>query len=396
MKIFIAWEFGNHFGHILRQRQIALEMRSRGHEILLAVKDVTLAQRALGEDDFAYVQAPALPFGLRRHNQEVSNYADILAAGGFAVKGLLQALVDAWQTLFRLYQPDVVLLDYSPAALFAARLSELPFVMMGTGFEVPPVLSPFPCFRPGANLSTARLLKNEESILKIINEICVEQSRPVFESLADCVTSGDAVLLTFAEFDHYPDRKQARYLGPLFSMDMGAEASWTNKRAKKIFVYIRPNPELIPILECLRSMDADVICVVTNIHPDVQARFQTPEFQIFNAPVKLASLIEDCDLVVAHNGHGLLSACALCGIPVLGIPTQIEQLLLADCVTQTGIGLNVSLSEVKGKLIPALHDLLGNAAFRERSAALAWRYRSYDQAQVLRTIAEQIEDVACQ
>lgn len=394
MKILFAWEFGNHFGHILRQKQIAKAMRSRGHDILHAVKDVTLAQRALGENDFAYVQAPALPFSLRKPNQEVASYADILIAGGFAVKSLLLALVGAWQTLFRLYRPDLVLLDYSPSALLAARLCGLPFVMIGTGFEVPPASSPFPCFRPGANLPSARLAQNEASILKNINELCVERKRPMFESLADCMTSPDALLLTFQQFDHYSNRKQAHYVGPLFSMDTGTETSWTGKFGKKVFVYIRPNSELIPILECLSAMEADVICVVTNIHPDVQAKYQAPTFQIFNAPVKLAGLIEDCGLMVAHNGHGLLSACALHGIPVLGIPTQIEQLLLAGCIDRTGIGLNVSLSEIHKKLKPALLDLLGNARFNESSAALAAQYADYDQAQVLCSVAEKIENIA--
>lgn len=394
MKILFAWEFGGHFGHILRQKQIALEMRSRGHDVLFAVKDLALAQPVLGGEHFSYVQAPVLPFGLRKPNQEILSYADILAAGGFIVKGLLHALVDAWQTLFRLYRPDVVVLDYSPSALLAARFAGVPFVMAGTGFEAPPAVSPFPCFRPDANPAADQLLQNETAILKNINALCAEQKRPAFASLADCMTSSDALLLTFAEFDHYPGRANACYLGPLFSGNAGRDVAWTGKAGKKVFAYLRPNAELAPILEGLRAMETDVICVVTDAHPDIQAKFQAPSFQIYNSPVKLSGLIEDCDLVVAHNGHGLLSACALQGIPVLGIPTQIEQRMLADCVAEAGIGVSLSLNEIRAKLKPTLFELLGNAVFKEKSIALARKYRDYDQAQVLRAIAERMEDIA--
>src|SRR5262249_12877698 len=56
---------------------------------------------------------------------------------GLADADALQMLLAAWDRLFALVKPDVVVADYAPAATLAAR-TRLPVILVGTGFTVPP------------------------------------------------------------------------------------------------------------------------------------------------------------------------------------------------------------------------------------------------------------------
>lgn len=399
MKILFAWELGGNLGHILRQRQIAAQLRQRGHQVVFAAKNVALARQVLADDGHADVgsievlQAPAAAGRFRHPHRDISSYADMLMAHGFGMPQVLQPLIDAWLAMFREVRPDVVVLDHSPAALFAARLCGVPSVNIGTGFEIPPALAPFPDFRPWLKVPKQVFLKMEAGMLEQLNALAQAHRRPPFARLADCLRADRSLLLTFKELDHYPERSDGEYLGPLFSTDLGADVVWPATHAQNVLVYLRPNPELETTLASLAKLAANVVCVIPGISSDVQACYAHAHMSIYSAPVKLATLLTQCDLVVSHLGHGLLSASVLAGVPVLGIPTQIEQMLLGQCAQAAGVGRYVPLNEVRAKLDAVLVDMLGAPSLREKSVALAARYPDYDQVQLLVKVASQIESL---
>ena len=53
---------------------------------------------------------------------------------------------DAWRQLLTLLNADLILADYAPTPLLAARCLQVPAVVLGTGFSVPPSVSPLPAF----------------------------------------------------------------------------------------------------------------------------------------------------------------------------------------------------------------------------------------------------------
>ena len=136
-RVIFAWELGGHLGHLWRLLPVAEALKAREVEVLFAVTDLVSATRLIGGRGFSFVQAPETgPSSVVR--PRLLSYADILAQCGFDTPLNLAALVNGWRSLFRVVGADCLLADHAPSAIAAARTSDLPTVVLGTGFEVPP------------------------------------------------------------------------------------------------------------------------------------------------------------------------------------------------------------------------------------------------------------------
>jgi hypothetical protein len=98
--------------------------------------------------DIQYLPAPHLAWRIPDPIKPVRTYADLLHNVGFAHGKDLRILTRAWQTLFALVRPDLILCDHSPSALLAASLDEIPCALIGTGFCCPPTGETLPNLRP--------------------------------------------------------------------------------------------------------------------------------------------------------------------------------------------------------------------------------------------------------
>ena len=395
MKFLFAWELGGNLGHILRQRLVARKLRQRGHTVSFYLKDMHIGAIALADEDFHLARAPQLNANLRHAHRDISSYGDILASKGFGQRAVIEPVIGAWHAIFTAEQPDVVMLDHAPAALAAARLAGIPSYNVGTGFEIPPPIGPYLSFRPEGGPSRAMLAETENQILATLNNIATAHGARHFDCLSAWMRADQESLITFAEFDHYPERQGGSYLGPLFDVEHGAHAAWpATGLCKNIFVYVRPHETLTVLLDSLTALEANVICYIPGLPDELQVRYATARFQIYTSALRLDRLLPACDLVVCHTAHGLLSACICYGVPVLGIPTQMEQHLLSQRMVEAGNGLFLSRREAKAKLGACLEALLGEPKYMAQAAALARKYGAHDREQVVTTIADDAEQLA--
>ena len=109
-RIFVAWELGGGMGHVQRLLPVARELRARGHDLVLAVRDLSRAGPVLGREGFRLLQAP-LP-RIEAGRGLAANFAQILLRCGYGQPEALTGLVRAWRELLTLTAPDLVLLDY--------------------------------------------------------------------------------------------------------------------------------------------------------------------------------------------------------------------------------------------------------------------------------------------
>src|SRR5690348_7724739 len=145
-RILIAWEFGENWGHLSRDLPIALALTRAGHQVTCAVADTRIGAQLLAGSAIRYVQAPVARRPARPPRALVS-HAEILMEGGYDQPGVLRGLLGGWLGLMDIYRPDVVMIDYAPTALLAARTQKTPAVLAGSGFELPPNAQPLPTFR---------------------------------------------------------------------------------------------------------------------------------------------------------------------------------------------------------------------------------------------------------
>ncbi len=413
-RILLAWELGGNYGHISMLLPLARQLRQSGHTILFAIKDCP-ARQLLAAEGFDYALSPRLS---TRKNQfgQPAGFADILAGAGFGEVEALAGLVSNWHDLFNLFQPTVIVAQYAPVAQFATRLfftSEgdveksknefregiypplrrvgLPCLQINTGFESPPEVSPFPCFRPYLKLTREHLLAKELTILNNINVISARRGVEPYGSLQEVLKSDMDLLATLPELDHYQGRRSGRFIGPMSLADNGAIVHWPKEAGPRVFVYLRSLSGLTAILETLTSVGGSVIAVIPDINDRLFVKFKSTRLHITKSWVKLAGILPDMDLAVTHAGHGMTSTALLAGVPMLVIPTTIEQWLVTRNIERLGIGIGIKKARITDEFPGALQKLHSEHSYREKAKKLADKYTGYDQQQTIQRLVKTIE-----
>lgn len=388
-RILLAWELGENYGHISMLLPLARQLRLSGHAVLFAIKK-SAARQLLDADGFDYVFSPPSTSPQNRSFQPAS-FADILGGAGFANLHVLTGLVRSWQEIFNLFQPTVVVSQYAPIAQFAARHLSIPSLQLNIGFDSPPAVSPFPCFRPYLNVTREQLLTKELIILEIINMFKVRQGAAPYRSLPEAVTSDMDLLVTLPELDHYRRGRSGRFIGPLYTVDDGAAVQWPELTGPRVFVYLRPISGIAAILETLSRGRGSVIAVIPGIDDRLSAKFSNKGLYITQSLIKLADVLPNMDLAINHANHGIMAAALLAGVPMLVIPTTIEKWLVARNIEYLGIGVGVKWAGIADEFPKALKDLNNSTKYRENAKKIALKYGRYDQRQTVQRLATTIE-----
>lgn len=389
-RFLLAWELGGNYGHLARLAPVIRELGARGHDLACAVPDLALTASSSRDCSAVVVlQAPRCTEpGLC--GPPVS-FCDILKECGFGSPDRLRGVVRGWHGLFEVFRPDAVVAEYAPSAVFAAGLAGIPCLRMDTGFAVPPDVAPWPCFRPWLKVSRHQLLAGENRMLATVNELRADYGRRGHEQLFQAVRADVTLLTTVPELDHYPVRRGGHYIGPLPGVPAGRSVAWPEGHGSGIFCYLRPFRELDMLLRVLKESGNRSIVVVPGCGRELYDRYHGDRLHIFGEPVMLPELLGGADLVVSHGGHTLASEAILAGVPVLALPTQVEQMMLAQALARQGIGKGIARNRLAARFADTLHGMVSDMSIKRRTRELARKYAAYDGGETLRRLVNTIE-----
>ena len=208
-KFLLAWELGGALGHLAALRALATPLVERGHEVLLALRDLKHAPQFF--PDWDCLAAPLHRTQGPASIAEPSTFADILATSGWSDAQELEARVGQWHGVFDDFQPDAVVCNFAPTAVLAAQGRSARVVLFGTGFHTPPDCSPLPDLCPWRDNYPGRLQFTERQVLNSLNKQLGLQGVAEVERVTELFCRADANLLTtLPEMDHYEDRKNGR------------------------------------------------------------------------------------------------------------------------------------------------------------------------------------------
>ncbi len=390
-RILFAWELGGNFGHLSVLLPLARRLVQRGHSICFAVKDTDIAAQLLAGEGFFFIQAPVAQ---RIKRYDPISFADILNQTGFGNRKTLTGLVLAWRNLFRLFKPDALVVEYGPVGQFAARVFRLPCLQLNSGFGFPPEVVPFPCFRPWLKPTAEQLLARETRILENINAVRASFGCRPFAQIQHAMKSDIDLLATFPELDHYHGRGNGYFIGPLPLLDEGVNLKWPENTARRrIFLYLRPGPELKSILETLKKSgkNVSVIACIPGVDQDLIESFHNESLQISALRVRLAGLLPGMDVAITHGSHGTTAAMLLAGVPMLTIPTNIEQLMLSENIQRLKIGIVVKKDKFQAQFSRALDELLTDGNYKHNVKKMAQKYAGHRGIQVVERLANTLE-----
>jgi UDP:flavonoid glycosyltransferase YjiC (YdhE family) len=397
-KILCVWELGSGYGHMTSFLPLALKLRHLGHEVVFALRDLSLAEIVLGRHGFPLLQAPIWIQRVSGLPEPPLNYAEILHRFGFLDQSGLTGMVKAWQNLFELVKPDLLLIDHAPTALLSSMSMGIPRCLVGNGFFSPPRKSPMPNMRPWLNVPEQRLVESDQRVLSVINGVLADLGKPSITTIADLFKVEEDFLCTFSELDHYQNRKEGHYWGRIVNWEEGGDPpKWPAEGSKKIFAYLSPRyKDFEKIVQVLRSLLFKTLIHASGLSENFIKKYRSPNLEFSHQPVPIKQVAEQCDLAICHGGDGTTSAMLLAGRPLLMFPMHLEQHLLSQNVVSYGAGLLVNPERQNREYGELIHQLLTNPSFTERALSFAKKYSSFNPANQVESIARRCEQIIAQ
>jgi UDP:flavonoid glycosyltransferase YjiC (YdhE family) len=384
---------GSNLGHLSRLLPLGRRLRARGHSVLAVVRDLALAARVLGPAGIPFIQAPRISAASTASSQPAS-YADVVRHCGWGDVQQLWGMTQAWVNVLRMFSSELVVVDHSPTALLAARVTKTTCVAIGTGFELPPLQSPLPCFPGFSGATRENAAKAETEVLESANRVLGAAHAPRLRSLSDLFQTAGRWLTTFAELDHYGARPTERYVGPIGEVERGKQLEWPGVGRHRVFAYLRPDmPDLPVILRSLAACDATVLCYGPGIPSKQTDSYAGPCFVVTASTVELSSLLPDANLCVSYSPAGTVTSTLLHGVPQLLAPAHVEAQLTAHRVETMGAGLTLHGKSDERWVSATLHRLLNVPHFKIRAAAFAAHHQGFDSRDAAENIVDEIESL---
>ena len=392
-RILYAWELGGGYGHVTSFLPLALALRTRGHEVVCAVRDLRSAQTFLGRHGFEAHQAPIWlhpPPGL----PEPMNYSEMLFEVGYLDARGLMGMVRGWRSLLTRVDPDLLLVDHAPTCLLAARAGiRARRAVFGTGFCLPPRQDPLPTFVPWRSPPLERLVENDRRLLDSANRVLDRLGGASLARMADLFDVDEDFLCTFPELDHYGRREDARYWGATFALDEGVAPEWPEGRGAKILAYLSTAyRDFDRLTKALGELPHRIVAHVPGFEPPPRSRHESIVFSA--RPLNMAAAIAECDLVLCHGGHGTVSLALLAGRPLVVLPIYVEQLIVARNVATLGAGTLVRMDSRNPPYARRVTETLRDASHAERAREFAGQHREFDGARQLDGLVRRCEELA--
>ena len=380
-RVLFIWELGANFGHLTRLIPLAQEQRALGREVLFAVNNLQVSKPLLDSIGFVCVLAPKVVY--KRHRRVAANHTELLLNCGYSNQEGLQQTVGEWLTLFERYQPSLLVIDHSPTALLANKISKIPVIQVGSGFEIPPS-DGWPNYFSANKVQERNEVQEPHSIqpqitlLSNMNHAIKHHGMPEMQSTVELYGGCHQLLITFQELDHYPTRKQVNYIGPLYSSDEGREMAWSQAKSKKVFIYTWAGlGGLNQMMLALAKLDVEVIARIPDLTDAARMLFTKPNIRIFTEALKLKDLISESDLLITHSGFATVSVFLRQGVPVMVVPDTIEQLMVGQRVQSLGAGLVMGFQRQQSYFEEMIVSLLDMSSFKAKAMQFAQNYKNW-------------------
>ena len=281
----------------------------------------------------------------------------------------------------------MALVDYCPTALLALRGLNIPTVVTGTGFFIPPNVTPFPAFPMLKKLTTGeKLFFEERQLLAGINVALAKHRIVPLKNLAQIFHDvAGQIFRALPEFDHYQNRGPASFLG--LPPDPPRElTTWPPGDGPRVFAYLKPFLALETLLTELQQRGLPTIVACDGITKDLQIKY-TSETMRFVAPtIDVAQMGRESHFAITNANLTTSVRLLLQGCPLMSIPLQLEQSIVALNIRRLGVGLMVRHNIVE-EIVPKLTEMLESTKYREAASDLARKYEGRSDDYVEKAVA---------
>lgn len=367
--VFVS-ELGDNFGHVVSLLQVAKLAAERGASISFIVPSLLQFHTMSTIDyDFNLYQGPINVFQKVKSNAPPQTYAESLLLHGYSQPKALAVAIKVWRSIFSSLQPDIVLFDYAPTALLAAREYTFKKIMLGSGYCVPPVhCAKLPLL--GRQPSLARMETSEHHVFAAVNAALNDNKMMPLSQLDDLGRCDARFIKTIPALDCYRDQRTVETYSGLCSMSgKGNPAVWPKATGKiKVFAYLSTQFPFTPVLiQWLQSHFMGHI-FVTGKNTQQCTALSTDTLSVTAKPYNMDTVMAGCDFVICHAGSGTVSSSLLAAKPLVCIPLQGEQQLTAERIEGMGLGVFIRPAKAWEQLLPAIKTATVQLPVLQRNA----------------------------
>jgi len=394
-KILFAWELGGGNGHLAPFYSIARSLLGDGHSLTLAVRDRDRASRLFDGLNVDILQAPRWPqFGPATVKRPIS-YAQVLFNVGFGEQETCETVLRQWRAIEDGIDPCLIIVDHAPGMMFIAR-QQRKIVAIGNGFCVPQTGPPIPPFASShwfcdVDQSLQSVFKTEIDVLQTINRVRLGLQLRELNYLGEVFDKTHASFLTtFAELDHYSDRKDATYRGGLSLDGFQREGiKWPPGVGPRIFAYLKWSRGLGHLFDAIGQSGCPSLIVTDGMNIDELTRIARPHMQFVDQPLPIQQVAKECDFAILNATHGATCSLLLAGKPILQIPLNLEQAITAN--RTASLGAAVCADKDDGlQMVSALNFLRFDSQYSIAAQTFAASYRTFDTCAAANQIAREL------
>jgi hypothetical protein len=264
---------------------------------------------------------------------------------------------------------------------------------------LPPLSDPLPPFPGFSWASPERAAKSDEAASINANKVLKVFGRTQIPALGDLTGGQIRLFATFSELDHYGERNDAIYIGPLLPRLNCKKCEWPKVPGPKIFASIRRDTRHAnEILTALCSIQASVVCVVHGFSMIELAAFRKPHVALGCLPLDLDSLV-DADLCISYGAEGTILKFISDGVPQLIAPWHVEAHMAARRIEAAGFGKALTSGSTQ-EIASLIENLATEAAAvpnseRGRPAAANCWSTTHAVKRVVGSLCFDIRDAAC-
>jgi hypothetical protein len=370
-RILLAWESGAGRGHIVTLRTVA-DALGDGFEFdaSLCVMDHAAELEPVcslvfpGARLFTDPAVRGAPGALR-----TATWGEFLGDTGFRDPQFLVTQVKWWQEVLAGRAIDMVIADYAPCALLAARSMGINAVTVGTGYGIPPQgLDRFPVFLPEYNAC----LYDEAEMVATINSALLPLGVPALTYLSDVYRRSHELIRTLDILDPYTGMRDLPLMPPVADVAQPAASP-----GDEIFIYFSTTElQDAGVIEAVTTLGLPVRAFCPGIAPDLAARFVAAGVRLESRPVPVEQIAERSRMIVHSGQHGILCLGLASGLPQVAIPQHLEQLYHARRCEEAGAGRVVNKADrAPDRLRSIIRETYDDLEIRQRAIHTAHRLR---------------------
>ncbi len=257
------------------------------------------------------------------------SWANFLASCALDRPDVLAQAMLWWRSVIISRKIDLVVSDYAPRAMLAARTLGVPVAVTGTSYSVPPDgLAHFPALMS----RDAATFADEERLMASINAVCTIRGMEPLRHLPDMYDCAVKLPRGLNSLDPYEGIRTEPLLPrpSTYGREMAGSGN-------EIFVYlshIAADPSFM--LDALTELGAPVRAYIPWLDAERTAGLRAKGILVEDNPLESDDIARRSRLMVLYGQPATMTLGLAAGLPQMAFPQHFEQLFHAERASRTG------------------------------------------------------------